>query len=94
MLLGGSADPDVVKGIRALAEKDPAVAGANYPLTMHFGPDDVLLNLEIQFHNSLSAEDLVAAVSRLEKAIHDQHPNVNRIFIEAAPFRQKDLDLQ
>jgi cation diffusion facilitator family transporter len=94
LLLGESADPDVVKGIRALAEKDPAVAGANYPLTMHFGPDDVLLNLEIQFHNSLSAEELVAAVSRLEKAISEQHPNVNRIFIEAAPFRQKDLDLQ
>jgi divalent metal cation (Fe/Co/Zn/Cd) transporter len=53
------------------------------PLTTHKGPHDVLLNLQIQFHQGLSAAALKAAVKRLETAIRRQRPGVKRILIEA-----------
>ena len=50
---------------------------------MHLGPQDILLNLEIDFRDGVSASEQVAAVSRIEDAIRRQHPAVKRIFIEA-----------
>jgi divalent metal cation (Fe/Co/Zn/Cd) transporter len=88
LLLGESADPEVVKDIRNLTVDDPAVTRVNHALTMHFGPNDVLLNLEVQFAPHTSSHDIVASVVRLEEVIRDRYPHFKRIFIEAAPFRQ------
>ena len=47
------------------------------------GPDQVLLTLDIQFQDSMSSDDIEAAVDRLEKQIREKHPEVKQIFIEA-----------
>jgi cation diffusion facilitator family transporter len=86
LLLGESADPEVVESIRAAACAVPGVAEVGRPLTMHFGPDEVLLNLEVHFRHDLSAHDLTAAVDHLERTIRDRHPEIRRIFIEARSF--------
>jgi cation diffusion facilitator family transporter len=83
LLLGESADPEVVESIRAAARAVPGIADVKYPLTMHFGPEEVLLNLEVEFHSDIPATEITAAVERLEKTIRDQHPEICRIFIEA-----------
>jgi cation diffusion facilitator family transporter len=83
LLLGESADPEVVESIRAAARAVPGVTQVGRPLTMHFGPDEILLNLEVHFLHSLSAPELTAAVDRLERTIRDKHPEIRRIFIEA-----------
>ena len=82
LLLGESADPEVVESIRAAARAVPGVESVKYPLTMHFGPNEVLLNLEVEFRSDVPATEITAAVERLEKTIRDQHPEVCRIFIE------------
>jgi cation diffusion facilitator family transporter len=83
LLLGESAGTAEVESIRALAEGDPAVERVRQPLTMHFGPKEILLNLDIQFRKDLTAAELESAVDRLEKKIRDKHPDVKHIFIEA-----------
>ena len=88
LLIGESADPETVAGIRNLAVRDPDVTGVNNVLTMHFGPNEVLLNLEIEFRKDISAVDLVAAVARVEESIQAEYPDVQSIFVEAAPFRR------
>lgn len=52
-------------------------------LTLHFGPNEVLLNLDIEFRHDLSTGEVAAAVDRLETAIRERHPDVKRVFIEA-----------
>ena len=52
-----------------MAMDDPAVEQIQPPLTMLFGPRDVLLTMVIQFRRGLSGADAVAAVDRLEKAL-------------------------
>ena len=83
LLVGEGASRETVENICALAQKDPAVERVMPPLTMHFGPQEVLLNLDIKFSPGLSAEEIEAAVDRMEAAIRKRHPEIKRIFIEA-----------
>lgn len=83
LLLGESADPAIVKEIRDLARSLPAVADVQCPLTMHFGPEEVLLNLEIDFRPGLPPGEITQAINRLEEEIREKHPEFKRIFIEA-----------
>jgi len=81
--LGESADPAIVKDIHDLASALPAVADVRCPLTMHFGPEEVLLNLEIQFRPGLPPGEITQAINYLERKIREKHPEFKRIFIEA-----------
>ena len=89
LLIGERADPEIVESIRGLADSDPDIGCVGDVLTMHMGPDEVLLNLAVEFRGGLSAEDLGDAIARVERAIRDKHPEVKRIFIEAASLEPK-----
>lgn len=88
LLLGESFDSEKVEQIRKLVEADTQVVRAGRPLTMHFGPEDVLLNLDVQFRPGLGSGELAAAVDRLEKAIRQRYTEVKRIFIEVEVFTE------
>jgi divalent metal cation (Fe/Co/Zn/Cd) transporter len=88
LLVGESADLDTVRNIRKLVESDPVVERVQTPLTMHLGPNDVLLNLEIQFRSGISEKEIAAAINRLEEALRTRNPEIRRIFIEARHFRR------
>ncbi len=92
LLLGEGMAREQVRQIRTLVEADASVVRAGWPLTMHFGPDEVLLNLDIQFRKELSSAELAAAVDRLEKAIRLKHPAIKRIFIEAEAFIKVEVE--
>ena len=87
LLLGESANRDVQESIRTLAEKDGAVAEVIDLLTMHFGPQEILLNLRLRFRAGMTTEEMGEVVDRLEKAIRERHPEVKLIFIEPGPLR-------
>jgi cation diffusion facilitator family transporter len=86
LLIGEAADPRTIESIRALTEEDPAVARMVRVLTMHFGPREVLLTLELQFQRGLSGADAAQAVDRLDRTIREEHPQLRHIFIEAQSF--------
>ena len=83
LLLGESTEPETVRAIQSFAEADPDVMQAARPLTMHLGPKEVLLNLDLRFRPDLRADEIPAVIDRLERAIHEVHPEVTQIFIEA-----------
>ena len=87
LLVGEAADPEMVAGIRRIVLADPAVRGLGVVLTMHLGPEDVLLNIEVLFTPGLPAEEIHAAVHRIEEAINVPYPEVSRIFIEVEALR-------
>jgi cation diffusion facilitator family transporter len=83
LLIGEAASPAIVDSIRTTATQLDGVDSVNEVLTMHLGPDDILLNLSLDFADSLSAEQVEATISDLEQSIKTEHPKVRRIFIEA-----------
>jgi cation diffusion facilitator family transporter len=82
LLVGEAADPELVADLRRIVLKDPAVTGLGAVLTMHLGPDAVLLNIEVSFTPGLTAEEIHEAVHRIERRIAEPYPQVSRIFIE------------
>lgn len=87
LLIGESTDPEVVASIRAAACEVPGVVGVQSPMTMHLGPEEVLLNLEVQFQRDLPAHRISDAVEQLEKILRERHPSIRHVFIEARSFR-------
>ena len=67
--------------------EDEAVTAVGPVLMMHLGPEDVLLNLEVTFTQGLPAEDVHAAVHRIEERINGPYPQVSRIFIEVEALK-------
>jgi cation diffusion facilitator family transporter len=82
LLVGEAADPELVETIRKIALADPEVTGLGTVLTKHLGPQEVLLNIEIQFKPELTAGQIHAAVHRIEDRITEPFPEVTRVFIE------------
>jgi cation diffusion facilitator family transporter len=87
LLIGEGVNPEVLASIRSLARSDEAVEEVRKSLTMHFGPNDVLLALDVRFKNHLKANEIAAAIDRLEKKIRDKHPEIRHIFIEAKSLK-------
>jgi divalent metal cation (Fe/Co/Zn/Cd) transporter len=50
---------------------------------MQLGPNDILVNLDVEFRDGISAQDHVAAIRSIEDRVRRKHPSVRQIFIEA-----------
>jgi cation diffusion facilitator family transporter len=87
LLIGESATRPVVNGIRRLVTDEPEVEQVNEILTMHMGPDFVLLNLSVEFRDDATATELERAIARIDRSIKQAYPEVKRIFIEAEEKR-------
>jgi len=86
LLVGESARGPVVASIRALIAEHSDKASLNELLTMHLGPDDVLVNVSLDFADDLSSGDVEKLVSEIEAKIKANHKEVKRVFIEAQSF--------
>ncbi|NND64420.1 MAG: cation transporter, partial [Gammaproteobacteria bacterium] len=52
-------------------------------LTMHMGPDFILLNVSVEFEDDHTADDIENAIATMDREIKLRYPEVKRIFIEA-----------
>jgi divalent metal cation (Fe/Co/Zn/Cd) transporter len=89
LLIGESADQEVVKGIRDITCSCVEIQHVNEILTMHMGPDFVLVNISVDFTDPASANQIEKAVAGLDKKIKQVYPQVKRIFIEAEAWRPR-----
>ncbi len=83
LLIGESANPHVVAGIRAIAADTPEIEAMNEVLTMHMGPDYILVNISIDFRDELNADEVERTIADIDRRIKQVYPQVKRVFIEA-----------
>ena len=83
LLIGESANNHVVRGIRKLALTIHNIYHVNEVLTMHMGPDFILVNISVEFSDEATANDIEDAVALLDNKIKKAYENVQRVFIEA-----------
>lgn len=88
LLIGETADTEVIKHVRALVEEHPAVEKVRRPLTVHLSPDNVFLALDVQFKPNIQAAELVKVIDELEKKIHQAESEVGQIFIEIERLKE------
>jgi cation diffusion facilitator family transporter len=81
LLIGESTSPEICAEVRAIAAEDPRVERVGRALTVHFGPDSVLLALEIQFRPELSVEKAAEALESLEQRVRERQPTIRWVFV-------------
>jgi cation diffusion facilitator family transporter len=86
LLIGESANREVVQGIRELAADFPDMLRVNEVLTMHMGPEYILVNLSVDFEDSATTVELERQISQLDRRIKQRFPRVKRVFVEAEPW--------
>ncbi len=82
LLIGEAAGRQVVLGIRRILSAQPEVNRINEMRTLHLAPNEILLALSLDFHDSLKVVEAEAAISRIEREIKNRFPTIKRLFIE------------
>lgn len=83
LLIGESANPEVIRGVRRISESYPNIRHVNEILTLHMGPDFILLNLSVDFDNTVPAGEVEKSIARLNQEIKQGFPRIKRVFVEA-----------
>lgn len=83
LLVGQAVDKGTAEEIRRIAQAEPSVHRAGWPMTMQLGPSDVLLAIDVEFIAGVSVEGLSNTVNRIEDRVRQRFPEVGRIYIES-----------
>jgi cation diffusion facilitator family transporter len=83
LLVGEAAARSTVDGIRNVIAAEPRVMRVDDVLTMHLGPQEVLVAADIDFIDSLDATGIEGLIADLELRIRERYPNATRIYLEA-----------
>jgi len=83
LLIGESANRQVVEGIRRILNTEQSIQRINEILTMHMGPDFILANISVDFRDDIPAGEIEKTIAGLDQKIKSRFSDVRRIFIEA-----------
>jgi len=89
LLVGEGLLEEEVEKIHLILEKEPRVSVYRRPLSLYFGPNEVLVNLDVHFVDDLSSDDIEETIDGIEARIKTAIPAVNRIYIEADTIKTK-----
>jgi cation diffusion facilitator family transporter len=87
LLLGESARPEVRDAIEAAALRHPAVEAVPALLTMHIGPDDLLVAANIELRDELTVTDAERVAEEITADLRAAEPSVHHVFLQPSPGR-------
>ncbi len=82
LLVGESASREVRSQIRTAVLTHPNVESIGRLLTMHMGPTDIVVNLEVDFEDGLKDTEVESTIDDVEEAIRRVAPSATLIFVE------------
>jgi cation diffusion facilitator family transporter len=83
LLIGEGADPEVVREISRVLSAHSAIDRVNEILSMHQGPNDILVNVSVEFRDGLEIGTVERHTAAIEREIKARIPGARRVFIEA-----------
>jgi cation diffusion facilitator family transporter len=83
LLIGEGASPEIVEEIRQVLGGQSAIERVNEILSVHLGPDDILVNVSVEFRDGLEVGAIERHTAAIEREIKARIPGARRIFIEA-----------
>jgi cation diffusion facilitator family transporter len=83
LLIGEGANKDIVEGIRSIASKQESIKKINEVLTLHMGPEFILVNMSISFKSHLPVGNIEKTIEIITKEIKEAFPMAKKVFIEA-----------
>lgn len=92
LLIGEGASPESQERAVELAQASPDVLAVTQLLSLHLGPDAILLALKVRFRAGLTLEEVEHAVDGIEERIRAGLPEMKRIFVEPDSDYDESLD--
>ena len=87
LLIGESATRGEREAIRSAACSDPDVRNVRRIVTQYYGPESMLVLMDVAFSPELDTAGIATAIDRLEANIRRIRPAVQHIYIEAESFK-------
>ncbi len=82
LLVGESATRRERSLIRAATLSTPRVRSIGRLLTMQLSSEEILVNMDVELVDGLSARDVESAIDEIEERIRESVPDATRIFVE------------
>ena len=83
LLIGESADPEIVQAIKDMVDELDAIERTNEVLTMHMGPEYILVNVSADFASYANSDEVEGSIAELDRRVKQRFPLVKRLFVEA-----------
>jgi len=93
LLIGEGLLPEDIEKITTILEEEKRVIVFQRPLSLYFGPNQVLINLDVNFADNLTSDDIEETIDRIESKIKAALPVVNRIYVEAETLRRRSRQI-
>ncbi len=91
LLIGESTNPKTVESIKSLALAHDGIKRVNEVLTLHMGPEFLLVNISLEFNDDLPVGTIETLIDTITKEIVTKHVRVKRVFVEAEKARLKEI---
>jgi len=82
LLIGEGVSKQDNDAIREAIVSEDSVTGIVDLLTMHIGPDSILVNTSVCFRDGMDTDEVERAVDAIEKAIREAVPDTRWIYVE------------
>jgi cation diffusion facilitator family transporter len=82
LLIGESARPVEDAKIRAAIAASPHVERLIHMRTQHLGPQELLVGAKVEFHDTLTADEVANAINEVEAAVRAVVPHARPMYIE------------
>ncbi len=85
LLIGRAADPQEQQAIREVIENTPGVDALVELLTMHLGPDQLLIAARVDFSGDITGDDAEDLASTIDRQLAERLPVTSHVFIDPTP---------
>lgn len=83
LIIGEAATPEMRARALGVVTETPGVEAVSQMLTMHIGPDTVLLAMKVRFRRGATVEEVEQVTNAVEERVRAAVPEMQKIFIEA-----------
>lgn len=87
LLTGESASPAIVEAVREMLAADARIDTVAEVLSMHLGPQEILLGVTLDFHDDLTASDIEDAADDFAVRIREIDARITRVFVRSGRAR-------
>ncbi|MBO2012291.1 cation diffusion facilitator family transporter [Hymenobacter negativus] len=90
LLVGTGVDDETIDDIEGIVKAHPNIVQVGPPLTSYLGPADVILALDVEFTQQLTANEIELAIDKIQDDIRAKYPEMKRIFVEAKSLSSRE----
>jgi cation diffusion facilitator family transporter len=94
LLIGESAAKEDREKIRQIVFGISEIERFGSLLTMHLGPNDILVTMDVEFVDGLSTDQIEQTVRKIESLINKAVPSAKKIYIEAGTITKKSSKME